>query len=142
MELSLLLFGLVLFVSILLTPLSARLGVPLLLLFLGMGMLVGEQGLLDVAFDDFELAYHIGTVALALILLSGGLDTPVKDLREASGPAFVLATVGVVVTTAVIGAIATIAFDMPVVDGLLLGAVIGSTDAAATFLLLRQAGVA
>ncbi len=129
------------FVSILLTPISARVGAPLLLLFLLIGMLAGEDGPGGYDFDDFELAYNIGSIALAIILFSGGLDTSKAAIRKAAGPAFVLATVGVVLTTALVGGAAAWLLGYPVAVGLLLGAVIGSTDAAATFLLLQQRGV-
>ena len=129
------------FLSILLTPISSRIGAPLLLLFLLIGMLAGEDGPGGYQFDDFELAYSIGSVVLAVILFSGGLDTSKEAFRKALGPAFVLATIGVVFTSAIVGALAAWIFDKPVSHGLLLGAVIGSTDAAATFLLLQQRGV-
>jgi cell volume regulation protein A len=129
------------FGSILLTPISSRVGAPLLLLFLLIGMLVGEDGPGRYAFDDFSLAYNIGSVALAIILFSGGLDTSKEAIRKAAGPALALATVGVVLTSAIVGGIAAWLFDQPATQGLLLGAVVGSTDAAATFLLLQQRGV-
>ena len=129
------------FASILLTPISARIGAPLLLLFLTVGMLIGENGPGGVLFDDFALAYEIGSVALALILFSGGLDTVKTEIRKAAAPALVLATLGVVFTTAGIGVAAAWVFDLTLTEGLLLGAVVGSTDAAATFLLLQQRNI-
>lgn len=141
MDALLLLFALALFSSILLAPVVSRLGGPLLLLFLGMGMLVGENGIVGLQFDQFSVAYEVGTIALALILLSGGLDTPLRDLKDAAGPSLALATGGVVLTSGIVGLGAMFAFGLPLEYGLLMGAVVGSTDAAATFLLLRQAGV-
>jgi potassium/hydrogen antiporter len=126
------------FLSILLTPISARIGAPLLLLFLGLGMLLGENGPGGIHFDHFGLAYDLGSLALAIILLSGGLDTTREEIRQAAAPALVLATLGVVLTSAVVGGAAAWLFDTPLTHGLLLGAVVGSTDAAATFLLLQQ----
>ncbi len=117
-------------------------GAPLLLLlFLLIGMLAGEDGPGNYHFDDFNLAYNIGSIALAIILFSGGLDTSKEAIRKAAGPAFALATVGVVLTSALVGGVVAWLFDRPATHGLLLGAVIGSTDAAATFLLLQQRGV-
>ncbi len=126
---------------ILLTPLSTRIGAPLLLIFLLIGMLVGEDGPGGVRFDDFDLAYQIGSIALAIILFAGGLGTAVDDIKKASTPAIVLATVGVILTTALVGAVAYLVFAVDLVTALLLGAVVGSTDAAATFLLLQSRGV-
>jgi NhaP-type Na+/H+ and K+/H+ antiporter len=126
---------------ILLTPLSSRIGTPLLLVFLLIGMLVGEDGPGGVAFDDFELAYQIGSVALAVILFAGGLDTPVADIRKGSTPAIVLAIVGVILTAVLVAAFVHLVFGDDLVKSLLLGSVVGSTDAAATLLLLRGRGV-
>ena len=116
-------------------------GAPLLLLFLLIGMLAGEDGPGNYHFDDFNLAYNIGSIALAIILFSGGLDTSKEAIRKAAGNAFALATVGVVLTSALVGGVVAWLFDQPATQGLLLGAVIGSTDAAATFLLQQQRGV-
>jgi len=141
MDLFLLVAALVVFGSILLTPVSARIGAPLLLLFLAVGMLAGEDGPGGLHFEDFELAYEIGTVALALILLAGGLDTPLRDLRSAAAPAIAMATVGVILTAAGVGILTHLLLGLSIVEALLLGSVVASTDAAATFLLLRQSGV-
>jgi cell volume regulation protein A len=141
MNLYLLAGAAIVFVSILLTPISTRIGAPLLLLFLLLGMLVGEDGPGDFHFEDFSLAYNIGSVALALILFSGGLDTSPREIRTAAVPAFLLATLGVVLTAAGVGTVAVWLFDMPLAMGLLLGSVVASTDAAATFLMLQQSGI-
>lgn len=138
MNLLLLAGGLLVFVSILLTPISARTGAPLLLVFLGIGMLVGEDGLGGIAFDDFAGVHSVGSLALAIILLSGGLDTSKAAMRKVAAPALVLATLGVVLTSIVVGFAAASLFHVPLTHGLLLGAVVASTDAAATFLLLQQ----
>ena len=141
MDLFLLVATLVVFGSILLTPVSARIGAPLLLLFLAVGMLAGEDGPGGLHFDDFELTYEIGTMALALILLAGGLDTPLRDLRKAAAPAIAMATLGVVLTAGTVGIVTHLLLGLSIVEALLLGSVVASTDAAATFLLLRQSGV-
>lgn len=134
----LLLASLLVFVSFLLIPISRRLGAPILLLILVAGMLAGEDGPGGITFDNFELAYKLGSVALAVILFAGGLETSYKKSKSAMAPAGMLATLGVIVTAAVCGVIASLVLDLPLAQGLLLGAVVGSTDAAATFLLIQQ----
>ena len=113
MNLLLLAAAALVFVSILLTPISARIGAPLLLLFLGLGMLLGENGPGGIGFDHFDLAYQLGSLALAIILFSGGLDTTREEIRRAAGPALVLATLGVVLTSAIVGAAAAWLFGTP-----------------------------
>jgi cell volume regulation protein A len=124
------------------SKLSSRLGVPALLLFLAVGMVAGSDGPGGIHFEDFELAQAVGIVALALILFAGGLDTRWDDVRPVLREGVALATVGVLVTAAVAGAVATWAFDLPWETGLLLGAIISSTDAAAVFAVLRSRSVA
>jgi cell volume regulation protein A len=141
MELAVLAGAALIFVSILLTPLSGRVGAPLLLMFLLIGMIVGEDGPGGVAFDDFRLAFHIGSIALAVILFAGGLSTPLAMVRKGAVPAAMLATLGVLLTAAVVGAVAILVLGFPLFEGLLLGAVVSSTDAAATFLVLQQRAI-
>lgn len=137
----LLLLALLLFVSVVASTLSARLGLPLLLMFLLVGMLAGEQGLGGVSFDDFGTAMFIGQLALAIILLDGGLRTRLSSFRVAFAPATALATWGVVATVLLLGVFAVWLFDVDWKLGLLLAAIVGSTDAAAVFSLLRNSGV-
>ncbi|MGE0500974.1 MAG: potassium/proton antiporter [Rhizobiaceae bacterium] len=113
-----------------------RFGAPLLLVFLGIGLVAGEDGF-GIRFDNVELAYVVGSLALAVILFDSGFGTPVTVLRQAAGPAASLATVGVVLTTGIFGAAAFYLTDFTWLESLLLGAVIASTDAAAVFFLLR-----
>lgn len=141
MEKLLLFASLLVFMAFLLIPVSRRLGAPILLLVLIGGMLVGEDGPGNVIFNDFWAAYQIGGVALAIILFAGGLETNLDELRGARLPAALLATFGVVVTAAVAGIAATWILDVPLAIGLLLGAVVGSTDAAATFLLIQRSQI-
>ncbi len=136
-----LLAGLLLFISVLASRLSARLGLPLLLLFLGVGMLAGEDGPGGIQFDDFFTANLVGQLALAVILLDGGLRTDKASFRVALKPAAVLATWGVVATVGLLGIFATWFLDVDWRFGLLLAAIVGSTDAAAVFALLRNSGV-
>jgi potassium/hydrogen antiporter len=137
-----LLFGaLLVMASIVASALSARLGAPVLLVFLLLGMLAGEDGPGGIAFDDVHLAQLVGSLALAIILLDGGLRTRRELFRVALWPAVSLATVGVLVTAAIVGVIASLLLGIPWIYGLLLGAIIGSTDAAAVFGVLHSAGL-
>ncbi|WP_339630546.1 potassium/proton antiporter [uncultured Sneathiella sp.] len=128
-------------IGCLLTPIAERLGAPFLLLFLFVGMFMGENGIGGVSFNDFNLAYEVGSIALALVLFSGGLDTTRDTFRKAAAPAIVLAIFGVLATAGIVGGLIFLIFDLPLQICLLLGAVVGSTDAAATFLLLRQRNI-
>lgn len=139
---ALLLGGLLLFVSVFASVLSSRFGFPLLLVFLVVGMLAGEDGPGGIQFDDFRTAFLIGNLALAVILLDGGLRTSLRSFRVALRPALALATVGVALTAALVGAFAVMLLGFDWRYGLLLGAIVGSTDAAAVFALLRHSGIA
>jgi cell volume regulation protein A len=136
-----LLAGLLLFISVLASTISARLGLPLLLLFLVVGMLAGEDGPGGILFSDFFTANLVGQLALAVILLDGGLRTDTRSFRVALKPAAVLATWGVIGTVGLLGLFATWLLDVDWRLGLLLAAIVGSTDAAAVFALLRNSGV-
>ena len=129
------------FASIMASTLSARLGVPLLLLFLVVGMLVGEEGLLGIEFSQYGLANFVGQAALACILLDGGLRTSFKSFRVGLRPAITLATWGVLATVMILGVFVTWLLDVDWRFGLLMAAIVGSTDAAAVFSLLRNGGV-
>lgn len=130
-----------LFVSILTSTLSARLGVPLLLFFLSVGMLAGEEGVLGITFAEYGLANFIGQAALACILFDGGLRTSVSSFRVGLRPAIVLATWGVLASVLGLGIFATYLLDVDWRFGLLIAAIVGSTDAAAVFSLLRNGGI-
>jgi len=121
---------------------SRRIGAPVLLVFLAIGMLAGDDHLLGVQFDDFGSAYLIGSVALAVILIEGGLKTPVSMLRLAFWPAAVLATIGVGVTAGILGAVISLVDGVPIAGALLAGSAAAPTDAAAVAVLLRRAGAA
>lgn len=137
----LLLAAVLILVGVLSSKLSARLGLPVLVLFLITGMLAGENGIGGIVFDNAVAAHALGTLALALILFDGGLQTPVSSIKLVWKPASLLATVGVLVTATIAGLAAAWMLDLPVLEGMLLGAIIGSTDAAAVFSLLRNAGI-
>ncbi|MEA2373947.1 MAG: potassium/hydrogen antiporter [Thermoleophilaceae bacterium] len=117
--------------------LAGRVRVPGLLLFLGVGMLVGSDGAGWIQFDDYELARKIGVVALALILFEGGLDAGWDDIRPVLRPALSLALVGTLITAVVAGFAAAWLFDFSTTEGMLLGSVVAATDGAAIFALLR-----
>lgn len=121
--------------------LSQRFGTPLLLVFLAIGLLAGEDGLLGIEFDSGGAAYFIGSLALAIILFDSGFSTSLRSYRVAAGPALTLATVGVILTTAIVGAGLHFALDVEWIQALLLGAIVASTDAAAVFFLLRVGGI-
>ena len=133
--------ALLIFASIMASTLSARLGVPLLLLFLIVGMLAGEQGILGIEFSQYGIANFVGQAALACILLDGGLRTSFKSFRVGLKPAVTLATWGVLTTVMVLGVFVTWLLDVDWRFGLLMAAIVGSTDAAAVFSLLRNGGV-
>ncbi|RPI37713.1 MAG: potassium/proton antiporter, partial [Hyphomicrobiaceae bacterium] len=127
-----------LLLSILASKLSARLGVPALLFFLGLGMLAGADGPGGICFDDFRIAQAVGSIALVFILFSGGLDTNWQYVRPILGPGIALSTAGVLLAALFAGAFAHLVLGLSLLQGILLGAIVSATDAAAVLALLRS----
>ncbi|NUP71783.1 MAG: potassium/proton antiporter [Gemmatimonadaceae bacterium] len=132
-------FGGLLAASVGLSRVSARLGLPVALLFLLVGVVAGSEGLGHIGFEDYGFAFRVGTTALVLILFDGGLNTPAASARQVLAPATVLATVGVVATAGLV-AVAAHLFGLTWPMAMLLGAIVSSTDAAAVFSVLTASG--
>lgn len=132
-------FGGLLAASVALSRVSARLGLPVALLFLLVGVLAGSEGIGHIAFEDYGFAFRVGTTALVLILFEGGLNTSATSAREVLAPAALLATVGVVATAGLV-ALAARVFGLSWPMAMLLGAIVSSTDAAAVFSVLTATG--
>lgn len=120
---------------------ATRFGVPLLLVFLVVGMMAGQDGPGGIVFNDYQTTYLVGSLALSVILFDGGLRTRLSTFNGVLAPALILATLGVVITASVAGLAAWYVLDLTVLEGLLLGSIIASTDAAAVFFLLRTGGL-
>ncbi|MCP9860263.1 MULTISPECIES: potassium/proton antiporter [unclassified Cyanobium] len=140
-NLAMLLAGVLLLLGIASSKFSARLGVPVLVLFLSVGMLAGSEGLGRIPFENYSLANSIGSVALALILFDGGLRTSITSVQKVWKPALALSTIGVLITSLITGLAAAWVLKLPLLQGLLVGSIVGSTDAAAVFSVLRSSGL-
>src|SRR6516162_6015707 len=141
LSIGILLGALLVLAGIMSSLVAMRFGAPLLLVFLIVGMLAGEEGLGGVKFDDVRTTYVVGSIALALILFDGGLRTRFATFRSVLGPAITLATAGVLVTAALTAPVAKYLLAMSWTEALLVGAVVASTDAAAVFFLLHARGL-
>jgi len=133
--------GLLLLISILAGVLSARLGAPILLTFLVIGMLAGEEGVLGLQFNSPDIAFLIGSAALVIILFDGGMRTHTDRFRVALWPAVSLATVGVALTCTILATGIVYLFNLPWETALLVGAILSSTDAAAVFGIFQSKGM-
>lgn len=135
------LMALLLIISIIVTKFSSRLGVPSLVLFIAVGMLVGNDGLGFIYFDNPEIAQLVGVIALIIILFEGGMLTKWKDIRPVLVPSITLATAGVVLTTSIVALAAKFILHIDWIEAWLVGAIVGSTDAAAVFAVLKGKNV-
>lgn len=133
--------ALLLLLSIFSSKLSLKYGIPALLIFLAIGMIFGSDGLNVVHFEDYQLAQSLGIVALIYILFSGGLDTKWSNVRPIVVPGILLSTVGVLTSSLVVGYLASLVLGVSLLEGILLGAIISSTDAAAVFSVLRSKSI-
>ncbi|MBO7380364.1 MAG: potassium/proton antiporter [Neisseriaceae bacterium] len=130
--------GVVLFISVYASKISEKIGLPMLLVFLGFGMLLGSDGIVGIEFNNPELARNIGTVALICILYNGGLSTQFKEIKSVLTPGIILATVGVLLTALIMAGFIHYILDLSFLHALLLGSIVSSTDAAAVFMILRS----
>ena len=127
--------------AIVIAKLFDNLGLPTLVLFIGLGMIAGSEGIGGIYFDDANIAQTVGIIALLFILFAGGLDTDIKDIKPIKWQAFSLATIGVFISAMLFGIIASYLLNIELLYGLLLGSIISSTDAAAVFNVLRSKNV-
>ena len=137
----LLIGSLMLILSVLTTKTSARFGIPTLLLFLVVGMLAGSDGPGGIHFSDPKLVQFIGSLSLCFILFSGGLDSRLQDIKPILGPGILLSTIGVIISAVLVGFFVMMVAGFTLLEGLLLGAIVSSTDAAAVFSIIRSMGV-
>src|SRR6201996_3257492 len=140
-SISILLGAVLVLAGILSSLLALRFGAPLLLVFLVIGILAGEDGPGRIAYDDLRTTYLVGSVALALILFDGGLRTRFQSISAVLAPSMVLATIGVLLTALITAPVAKYVLDLNWTEALLVGAVVASTDAAAVFLLVHAQGL-
>lgn len=137
----LLIGSVMLIISVIGAKTSSRFGIPTLLLFLIVGMFAGTDGPGGIAFYDPKVAQFIGSISLCLILFSGGLDSRWQDMKPVLWPGLFLSTIGVIISALAVGAFVMLITDFTLIEGLLLGAIVSSTDAAAVFSILRSMGM-
>lgn len=138
MKMAMMLCAVVIAVCILTNRFTEKLGIPAVLLFMAIGMLFGSEGLVKIPFDDFEAAERICSTALVFIMFYGGFGTNIREAKPVLGKAVTMATLGVVVTAGITGAFCCVVLGMGLKEGMLMGAVVGSTDAASVFSILRS----
>ena len=133
--------ALLLLISVVLSKASDKIGLPTLLIFIVIGMLAGSEGVFGIHFDDNEIAKGIGIAALSMILFYGGMDTKWAMIKPVLKEGVLLATMGVLMTAGITGGLLHFLLKMPLIDSMLLGAIVSSTDAAAVFSILRSKGI-
>ncbi|MCI6989659.1 MAG: potassium/proton antiporter [Campylobacter sp.] len=141
MEITLIVLGLLMIISVFFSKISDRYGFPALLIFLGVGLLAGSDGILKIEFNNAKLAGDIGTIALIYILFSGGLDTDLKAIKPIYKDGLILATFGVIITALILSCFIFLFLDFTFLQSLLLASIISSTDAAAVFAILRSKNI-
>lgn len=137
----LLIGSVLLFISIVVSKTSFRFGIPSLVLFLAVGMLAGSDGPGGIYFNDPKATQFLGAVALAFILFSGGLETKMESIRPVLKTGLSLATLGVLITALIVGTFASYVLDISWTEGMLIGSIVSSTDAAAVFSILRTRSI-
>lgn len=142
LNLYIVIIGVILFISVYASKISEKIGLPLLLVFLGIGMLLGSEGVFGIYFDNNLLAQAVGSVALIFILYGGGLDTYFKDIKKILISGIVLATLGVILTAFVVALFVYMFWNISFLEAMLLGSIVSSTDAAAVFMILRSQKIA
>lgn len=138
LNLYIVIIGVILFISVYASKISEKIGIPLLLMFLGIGMLLGSEGIGGIEFDNALLTQAIGTIALIFILYSGGLDTFWEEVKPVAINGILLATFGVLITALVMACFIYLILGFTFLESMLLGSIVSSTDAAAVFMILRS----
>ncbi|RXK11963.1 potassium/proton antiporter [Halarcobacter mediterraneus] len=141
LEIYLLVIAFLMLLSVLSSKLSDKFGIPVLFIFLGLGMIAGSEGILGIYFDNAVLAQAVGTIALIYILFGGGLDTQWRVIKPVLKDGLILATVGVFLTALFVAICVHYVLGFDFLESLLLGAIVSSTDAAAVFAILRAKGI-
>lgn len=130
--------SIILLISVLLSKSSSRFGLPILIIFMVVGILAGSEGLGGIQFENYELTHSLSLVALCLIIFSGGIETDLKDVKTHLVRGALLSSVGVIITTVVVGAFAHFILKLAYLESLLLGAILSATDAAAVFAVFKD----
>lgn len=125
-------------ISVFLSKSSSKFGLPILVLFMLVGMAAGTDGLGVIHYEDYELTHSLSLIAICVIIFSGGLSTEWKDVKPILKRGIVLSSLGVIVTTALLAGFVYFAFNVPLIESLLLAAILSSTDAAAVFSAFRD----